>query len=81
LVAGWPFFPRFEPTIELRTGADVRVVPVPGVNRYRCQIENFSQAIRGKAQPLLGRDDAVGQASVLEALRRSALDLGRPVSV
>ena len=37
-------------------------------------------AIAGEAEPLLGRDDAVGQARALEALHRSA-DEGRPVEL
>ena len=34
----------------------------------------MSDAIRGEAEPLLGRDDALGQARALEALYRSATD-------
>jgi hypothetical protein len=37
-------------------------------------------AIAGEAEPLLGRDDAVGQARASEALYRSA-DEGRPVEL
>jgi predicted dehydrogenase len=37
-------------------------------------------AIAGEAEPLLGRDDAVGQARVLDALYQSA-DEGRPVEL
>jgi hypothetical protein len=37
-------------------------------------------AIAGEAKPLLGRDDAVGQARALEALYRSA-DEGAPVTL
>ena len=39
---------------------------------YRLQLDNFSAVIRGDAEPLLGRDDAVGQARTLEALTESA---------
>jgi xylose dehydrogenase (NAD/NADP) len=45
---------------------------VKDVDRYQLQVENFSAAIRGEGQPLLGRDDAVGQARAIEALYRSA---------
>jgi xylose dehydrogenase (NAD/NADP) len=38
----------------------------------------MSAAIRGSAEPLLGREDALGQARAIEALYRSA-DEGRPV--
>ena len=33
---------------------------------------NFAAAIAGEGEPLLGRDDAVAQARVIEALYRSA---------
>ena len=32
------------------------------VDRYLLQLENLSEAIRGQAKPLLGREDALGQA-------------------
>ena len=40
----------------------------------------MSAAIRGEAEPLLRREDALGQARTLEALYRSA-DEGVPVSL
>jgi predicted dehydrogenase len=46
----------------------------------RIELENLSDAIRGEGEPLLGRDDAIGQARVLEALHDSAT-AGRPVSL
>jgi predicted dehydrogenase len=55
-------------------------VDVEDVDRYRLQVENFSAAIRGEAEPLLGREDALGQARAIEALYRSAAS-GAPVSV
>jgi xylose dehydrogenase (NAD/NADP) len=45
---------------------------VADADRYQLQLENFAAAIRGEAQPLLGRADAVAQARVLDALYRSA---------
>jgi predicted dehydrogenase len=47
-------------------------VEVEDIDRYFLQLENFSAAIRREAEPLLGRDDALGQARVIEALYRSA---------
>jgi xylose dehydrogenase (NAD/NADP) len=49
-------------------------------NPYRLELENISAAIRGEAQPLLGRTDALGQARALEALYRSAAS-GAPVTL
>jgi predicted dehydrogenase len=42
------------------------------VDPYQCEIDNLSAAIRGEAEPLLGRADALGQARAIDALMRSA---------
>jgi D-xylose 1-dehydrogenase (NADP+, D-xylono-1,5-lactone-forming) len=55
-------------------------VPVPEADRYQLELENMSDAIRGEAEPLLGRDDAVGQARTIAALYRSA-EMGVPVTL
>ena len=47
-------------------------VDVPTTNPYERELSNFAAAIAGEAEPLLGRDDAVAQARVIEALYRSA---------
>jgi xylose dehydrogenase (NAD/NADP) len=47
-------------------------VEVEDLDRYLLQLENFSQAVRGEAEPLLGRTDALGQARTIAALYRSA---------
>jgi xylose dehydrogenase (NAD/NADP) len=57
--------------VEIRTEAP---------NPYRLELENIGAAIRGEAEPLLGRADAMGQALVLEALYRSAAT-GAPVTL
>ena len=62
----------------LRNGAEPERVEVAQANSYRLELENLARAIRGDAEPLLGRDDALGQARTLEALRRSAEE-GRAV--
>jgi predicted dehydrogenase len=46
-------------------------IGVPNVDRYQLELENFAAAAGGEAPPLLGRDDAVGQARVIDALYRS----------
>jgi D-xylose 1-dehydrogenase (NADP+, D-xylono-1,5-lactone-forming) len=61
------------PGIELRRArADTELIAVEPADSYRLELENFSEAVRGESSPLLGRDDAVGQARVIEALYRSA---------
>ena len=61
-----------EPVIELRRDEGVERIQVERADSYRLQSENFSDAIRGAADPLLGRDDAVAQARTIDALFRSA---------
>jgi predicted dehydrogenase len=61
-----------EPVIELRRNGSVERIEVEPADSYRLELENLSAAIRGEATPLLGREDAVGQARVIEALFRSA---------
>ena len=68
------------PVIELRRGADSERIEIEKANSYRLEAENFSAAIRGEAAPLLGRDDAVGQARTIEALYRAA-DTGQAVAL
>jgi xylose dehydrogenase (NAD/NADP) len=41
-------------------------------NSYGLEAENFSAAIRGHTKPLLGREDALGQARTIEALYAAA---------
>jgi xylose dehydrogenase (NAD/NADP) len=41
-------------------------------NHYRAQLDDLCAAIRGEHEVLLGRDDMRGQATVLDALLRSA---------
>jgi predicted dehydrogenase len=43
----------------------------PG-NPYQLELENVGAAIRGEADPRLGRDDASGQARAIAALYESA---------
>lgn len=68
------------PGIELRRGREVERVPVEAADSYLLELEDFARAVAGEREPLLGRDDAVGQARALAALRRSAAE-GAPVRV
>jgi xylose dehydrogenase (NAD/NADP) len=68
------------PGIDLRRELESERIPVEPANSYRLELENVSDAIRGEAALLLGRDDALGQARVIESLYRSA-DAGAPVEV
>ncbi len=61
------------PVIELRRDADVERIELEREDSYRLELENVSDAIRGEAELLLGREDALGQARTLQALHDDAL--------
>jgi predicted dehydrogenase len=63
-----------EPVIVLRRDGREERIAVTPVDSYRLELENLSDAIRGEAEPLLGREDAVGQARAIEALYCSAAE-------
>jgi xylose dehydrogenase (NAD/NADP) len=69
-----------EPLIELRKDDGTERIEVEHADSYRLELENVSAAIRGEAELLLGREDAVAQARALEALHESAT-AERPIAV
>jgi predicted dehydrogenase len=62
------------PAIVLRRGEEVETIATAAANSYQLELENLSAAIRGAAAPLLGREDALGQARTIEALYASAAE-------
>lgn len=62
-----------EPVTEVRRDTGVERYAADAANPYRLEIDNFSDAIRGAAVPLLREDDAIGQARALDGLVRSAI--------
>jgi predicted dehydrogenase len=61
------------PGIELRRDTGIETIEIEPASSYRLELEDLSAVIRGRAaSPLLGREDAVGQARTLEALLESA---------
>ena len=68
------------PVIELRRDGKLERIEIESVDPYRLEAENMSAAVRGDANPLLGREDAVGQAQAIEALYEAA-DSARVVPV
>jgi xylose dehydrogenase (NAD/NADP) len=68
------------PVIEVRRDGTVERIELEPVDSYRLELENVSDAIRGEAELLLARDDAMGQARTLEALHESATQ-GTPVDL
>jgi D-xylose 1-dehydrogenase (NADP+, D-xylono-1,5-lactone-forming) len=70
-----------EPGIVFERGHDVDRFEIEPGDRYRLQGDNFSRAIRRLEPPLLGRDDALGQARAIDALYRSAEAGGAPTQM
>jgi D-xylose 1-dehydrogenase (NADP+, D-xylono-1,5-lactone-forming) len=56
----------------LRCGGSLERVDVPEADAYRLQFEDLAAAASGEREPLLGREDALGQARALDALHRAA---------
>jgi D-xylose 1-dehydrogenase (NADP+, D-xylono-1,5-lactone-forming) len=70
-----------EPGIELDREGGVERVEVEAAGSYERQFLNVGAAIRGEAEALLGRADALGQARTIDALYRSADRDGEPVAL
>jgi predicted dehydrogenase len=68
------------PVIELRGQTTVERIELEPVDSYGLELENLSDAIRNRAELLLGRRDATGQARTIEALFESR-ETGAPVSL
>jgi predicted dehydrogenase len=68
------------PGIDVRRGREAERIRVDSADSYLHELEDFARAAAGTSRPLLGREDAVGQALTLAALRRSATE-GVPVRV
>jgi predicted dehydrogenase len=60
------------PVIELRKAGKVERIELEREDSYRLELENLSDAIRGEAPLLLGREDAMGQVNTIAALHESA---------
>ncbi|MBA2332432.1 MAG: Gfo/Idh/MocA family oxidoreductase [Actinobacteria bacterium] len=60
--------------------AEVESVEVAPADSFLLELENFAAAIAGEAEPLLGRDDGLGQARAIEALYRAA-ETGKAVEI
>jgi D-xylose 1-dehydrogenase (NADP+, D-xylono-1,5-lactone-forming) len=53
-------------------GGVSEVIDIPEADAYQLELENLADAIEGRVQLLLDRDDAIGQAWTIAALYRSA---------
>jgi predicted dehydrogenase len=59
---------------------DLERVEVPLIDSYVLEVTDLTAAVNGEHPPLLGRNDALGQARTIEALYRAA-DTGQTVSL
>jgi predicted dehydrogenase len=67
-----------QPVIERRSDGETERIELEPVDSYGLEAENLSLAILGESEPLLGRQDALGQARAIEALYQAAEE-GRTV--
>jgi predicted dehydrogenase len=67
-------------TVVVERDGQEESIPVPAAGAYTLQLENLADAVAGRAPQLLGRDDALAQARVIQALYRSATE-GRAVDL
>jgi predicted dehydrogenase len=72
LVVESPWRTDWPGDVLLRRGGEVERVEMPGGDSYRFELENFADAAERTTPPLLGREDALGQARAIDALYRSA---------
>ena len=58
--------------ILLRRADGEERIEIPAADSYRLELDDFARAVAGEREPLLGREDALGQARAIDALYRSA---------
>jgi D-xylose 1-dehydrogenase (NADP+, D-xylono-1,5-lactone-forming) len=78
LLVETPFRPDWGGRVLLTRGGETTRVEVPERDLFAGELENLAASVAGTAPPLLGRDDALGQARAIDALYRSAAE-GRAV--
>jgi predicted dehydrogenase len=53
-------------------GDDPEIIPMAAADSYALQVADLGEAVGGAHEPLLGRDDAIGQARTIAALYAAA---------
>jgi xylose dehydrogenase (NAD/NADP) len=69
-----------DPAIVVERGLEREVIAIEPADSYALELDDMAAAIAGERAPLLGREDAIGQARAIEALYRSAAE-GRAVEL
>jgi predicted dehydrogenase len=72
LVASAPWRVDWPGELRIEREDEVEVIEVPAANSYRLELDNLAAAAAGDEPALLGRDDALAQATLIDALYRSA---------
>jgi predicted dehydrogenase len=80
LVVDSPWRVDWPGEVRIERDGEVERLAVPTANSYRLQLDNMAAAVAGEEPALLGRDDALGQATVIDALYRSG-EAGASVAV
>ncbi len=75
-----PWRPDWGGAVLVTRGDEVTTIDVPEADSFVCELENFADAVAGISPPLLGREDALGQARAIDALYRAA-ESGETVSL
>jgi D-xylose 1-dehydrogenase (NADP+, D-xylono-1,5-lactone-forming) len=68
-------------TLIVEAGGQRRELAFDATDVFRLEIEDFVRAVRGVGEPLLDAEEGLRNAQVMEALRQSARDGGRPTPV
>jgi predicted dehydrogenase len=72
LVAEAPWRADWGGALLLERGDEVERFEVARADSFLLELEDFAAAVAGEAKPLLGREDALGQARAIDALFRAA---------
>jgi predicted dehydrogenase len=67
-----PWHGRAPGIVLTRGDGEPETIAIDPANPYTHELENFARAARGEAPPLLGAEDALGQARAIEALYAAA---------
>ena len=68
-VVSMPWYAHLEPlSIEVERGGETTIVPTPGPNAYRLEIDNVCAAARGEAAPEISAEETLRNLTTIERL-------------
>jgi len=80
LVVGAPWRPDWGGSLAVHRAGGVEQLEPPVGDSFLLELEALADAVAGVSPPLVGRDEALGQARVIDALYRAA-EQRAPVAV